>query len=155
MDAKHMLGLGALAVALLLIAWAFVQLFPARGQAAIATFEECVASGNPVMESYPRQCMTPDGRTFVEVVVGGPKMTQARCVVAGCSNQLCIEESEMRGGGGVSTCEYRAEYACYQGATCTRQPNGHCGWTQTSELRQCLQSPPQEAGADEMELQMI
>lgn len=30
------------------------------------TFEECVASGNPVMESYPRQCNTKDGGHFVE-----------------------------------------------------------------------------------------
>lgn len=32
---------------------------------AITNFEECVAAGNPVMESYPRQC-TFDGQTFVE-----------------------------------------------------------------------------------------
>jgi hypothetical protein len=32
----------------------------------INSFEECVAQGNPVMESYPRQCRTPDGKTFVE-----------------------------------------------------------------------------------------
>lgn len=30
------------------------------------TFEECVAAGNPVMESYPRQCNTKDGKHFVE-----------------------------------------------------------------------------------------
>lgn len=29
-------------------------------------FEECIAQGNPVMESYPRQCRTPDGKLFVE-----------------------------------------------------------------------------------------
>lgn len=28
----------------------------AKPQAAITTFEECVAAGNPVMESYPEQC---------------------------------------------------------------------------------------------------
>lgn len=32
----------------------------------INSFEECAAAGYPVMESYPRQCRTPDGRTFVE-----------------------------------------------------------------------------------------
>lgn len=32
----------------------------------IASFEECVAAGNPVMESYPRQCSA-NGQTFVEV----------------------------------------------------------------------------------------
>ncbi|MFZ3073899.1 MAG: Gmad2 immunoglobulin-like domain-containing protein [Minisyncoccales bacterium] len=34
--------------------------------AAIASFEECVAAGNMIMESYPRQCGTPDGKHFAE-----------------------------------------------------------------------------------------
>jgi hypothetical protein len=33
---------------------------------AITTFESCVAAGHPVLESQPRQCRTPDGRSFVE-----------------------------------------------------------------------------------------
>lgn len=32
----------------------------------INNFEECVAAGNPVMESHPRQCSTKDGQHFVE-----------------------------------------------------------------------------------------
>lgn len=32
----------------------------------ITNFDECVAAGNPVMESYPRQCSTEDGESFVE-----------------------------------------------------------------------------------------
>lgn len=32
----------------------------------INNFEECVAIGNPVMESYPRQCRTEGGETFTE-----------------------------------------------------------------------------------------
>ena len=31
-------------------------------------FEECVAEGNPVMESHPRQCRTVDGKHFVESI---------------------------------------------------------------------------------------
>ena len=31
----------------------------------ITSFEKCVSSGNPVMESYPRQCAV-NGKTFVE-----------------------------------------------------------------------------------------
>ena len=31
----------------------------------INSFEECVAAGNPVMESYPEQCRTEDGLHFV------------------------------------------------------------------------------------------
>ncbi len=34
----------------------------------IKSFDECVAAGNPVMESYPRQCMTDDGAHFVEEI---------------------------------------------------------------------------------------
>jgi glyoxylase-like metal-dependent hydrolase (beta-lactamase superfamily II) len=33
----------------------------------ITNFKECAAAGNPVMESYPRQC-TADGQTFVEEI---------------------------------------------------------------------------------------
>ena len=32
----------------------------------INNFEECVAAGNPIMESHPRQCSTQDGKRFVE-----------------------------------------------------------------------------------------
>jgi hypothetical protein len=32
----------------------------------ITNFEECVRAGNPVGESYPRQCWTKDGKHFVE-----------------------------------------------------------------------------------------
>lgn len=32
----------------------------------IRSFEDCVAAGNPVMESSPRQCRTADGRTYAE-----------------------------------------------------------------------------------------
>ncbi len=60
------------------------------------------------------------------------------CVIGGCSGQLCIEE----GDDGVSTCEFREEYACYGSASCERQADGQCGWTQTDELTSCLQNPP-------------
>jgi len=32
----------------------------------INSFEECVKAGYPVLESYPRQCQTPDGKSFTE-----------------------------------------------------------------------------------------
>ena len=35
---------------------------------AIDSFITCVDAGYPVMESYPRQCRTPDGQTFVEEI---------------------------------------------------------------------------------------
>ncbi len=33
----------------------------------ISNFEECIAAGNPAMESHPRQCIA-NGKTFVEVL---------------------------------------------------------------------------------------
>jgi hypothetical protein len=30
----------------------------------ISSYADCVAAGNPILESYPSQCKTPDGRTF-------------------------------------------------------------------------------------------
>lgn len=33
-----------------------------------ANFEECVKAGYFVLESYPRQCKTPDGKTFIEYI---------------------------------------------------------------------------------------
>lgn len=31
----------------------------------IQSYQDCVQAGYPVMESYPSQCRTPDGRLFV------------------------------------------------------------------------------------------
>jgi len=33
---------------------------------ALNSFDECIGAGYPILESYPRQCKTPDGKTFVE-----------------------------------------------------------------------------------------
>lgn len=68
----------------------------------------------------------------------------AGCKIGGCSGQLCLNESDEDV---LTTCEYRAEYACYKNAKCERQDNGMCGWTPTEELVSCLsaafQSEPQ------------
>ncbi len=67
------------------------------------------------------------------------------CQPTGCSGQVCADRSV------ITTCEWREEYACYDSATCERQPNGQCGWTQTAELAFCLQGgnpgAPDEGGA--------
>ena len=56
------------------------------------------------------------------------------CVKGGCSGTVCSEPDKQV----MTTCEYRAEYACYASATCERQADGACGWTQTPELEACL-----------------
>src|SRR3990167_549270 len=37
-----------------------------RPKLEVVDFHTCLEAGNPVMESYPRQCKTPDGRNFTE-----------------------------------------------------------------------------------------
>ncbi|MDP7079786.1 MAG: Kazal-type serine protease inhibitor domain-containing protein [Candidatus Undinarchaeales archaeon] len=41
---------------------------PGECQEEIDSFEECIAAGNPAMESYPRQCRSAGGRTFTEEI---------------------------------------------------------------------------------------
>ena len=45
----------------------------------INSFEDCVAAGYPVMESYPRQCRTSYNKTFVEDVC----IEDSDCIVFG------------------------------------------------------------------------
>lgn len=60
----------------------------------------------------------------------------AACAVGGCSGQLCGEASAEPM---VSTCEWRASYACYgKHSTCERQADGACGWSPTPALQACL-----------------
>jgi len=57
-----------IAVALLIVLIALLVVFiqtPPSGPE-INSFEECVAAGYPVMESYPPQCAVPGDRTFTE-----------------------------------------------------------------------------------------
>ncbi len=58
-------------VVVLIVAIIFMVIFYYREKSsmlAISNFTECVQNGHPVMESYPRQCSTPDGRNFTEEI---------------------------------------------------------------------------------------
>jgi hypothetical protein len=46
-------------------------------QPEIDSFEDCAAAGYPIMESYPEQCRTPDGRTFVRDISGDSNSSQS------------------------------------------------------------------------------
>lgn len=35
--------------------------------AAITSFEDCARAGYPILETYPEQCKTPDGKTFTNI----------------------------------------------------------------------------------------
>jgi hypothetical protein len=73
------------------------------------------------------------GRTATAVYRRLKNAATGACFVGGCSGQICSDQE-----GVISTCEFRPEYACYDTATCERQSDGNCGWTQTTELQACL-----------------
>ncbi len=41
----------------------------------ISDFENCAKAGYPILESYPRQCKTPDGKTFIEEIENAVEKT--------------------------------------------------------------------------------
>ncbi len=135
MNQNQIIGLIVLLILIFIVGF-FILTSNKKESIAVTNFEECVAAGYAVLESYPRQCNTPEGRNFVEKVdspVTSKPTTSGGCYVGGCSQQICSDSPDA-----VSTCEYRTEYACYGSATCERQGDGKCGWTQTSALRACL-----------------
>jgi hypothetical protein len=76
--------------------------------------------------------------TLPPKIITDPAPSLPACYVGGCSGQLCTDDP-----GAASTCEYREEYLCYKTATCERQQNGQCGWTQSSTLNACLMKAQQ------------
>lgn len=57
------------------------------------------------------------------------------CIAWGCSGHLCGALSEVSNL--VTTCEYRAEYACTQFSQCGCFA-GTCMWEQTTEYTECI-----------------
>ena len=107
----------------------------------VDNFEIKLLSAEPVPKAS--STITPSDYEFIFKVekVKSPatgSVDTERCYVGGCSSQICSDQEGL-----ISTCEYREEYACYRTAKCERQTNGHCGWTETSELKMCLANPPQ------------
>ncbi len=64
-----------------------------------------------------------------------PSGTKDQCFVGGCSGQICSDQKDV-----ISNCMWTESYACYATAKCERQQNGQCGWTETSELKMCLEN---------------
>lgn len=64
----------------------------------VTNFEECIAAGNPAMESYPRQCRHQD-QTFVEDISedikgkiaadSGPILTEEEAILIAGNNNEC------------------------------------------------------------------
>lgn len=90
--------LGLIAIIILLTAAAGATIFykTKNPKPAITNFEECAAAGNPIMESYPRQCRV-NGQTFVEIIEQPAPMTEteARAI----AEVTCIKGGEALGSG--------------------------------------------------------
>ena len=110
------------------------------GESTIDSFDECVAAGYPVMESYPRQCRVPGGPTFTEVIAG--QMTEALCTAARghwneCSSRCQLDNAGKPGVVCIALCEALCEcggiagFGCPPGFTCRMPPGladalGYC-----------------------------
>ena len=55
------------------------------------------------------------------------------CVITGCSGEVCAEEPH-----NLDCAIVIPPDSCYLNATCERQVNGECDWTQTEELKSCI-----------------
>ncbi|MBW3014599.1 hypothetical protein KY335_05160 [Candidatus Woesearchaeota archaeon] len=64
-----------------------------KEQFTIDSFEDCIAAGNPAMESYPRQCMTKDGVSYTEEVFqrAKPKYNLAQALVIAADSD-CVAD---------------------------------------------------------------
>ena len=100
-----------------------------------ALASEMVASPAGILIAGDRYTFKQNGQSAKgrTVTAAYRRLVDQTCFVGGCSGTLCSDHE-----GAVSTCEYKEEYACYQSATCERQADGQCGWTQTEELKKCL-----------------
>ncbi len=69
----------------------------------------------------------------------GKPVQKNGCVVGGCFGQVCAEKNSSSLVSDKCNLALPApSVACYKNATCERQSNNQCGWTQTSELKSCL-----------------
>src|SRR3989338_1426812 len=67
MNERRKKAVKQIAFGVILLAMAGVSyFFGGKSTPAISTFSECADAGNPIMESYPRQCNAKDGQTFKE-----------------------------------------------------------------------------------------
>jgi len=71
---------------------------------------------------------------ILAVILNVSLVLSSDCFRTGCSGEVCSDLDL------ASICIYRPQFECYRAATCERQANGRCGWTQTEELQRCLEN---------------
>ena len=55
----------------------------------INSFEDCATAGNPILETYPRQCKTPDGKSFTEIT----QPTSSPTITPSATSQSSTDET--------------------------------------------------------------
>lgn len=66
-----------------------------------------------------------------------PSKIPGVCVITGCSGELCLSQTDAARKG-VTTCQFKDSYACYDYAICEMQDDGVCGWTETPLYKSCM-----------------
>ena len=67
-----------------------------------------------------------------------PNEAKVTCATAGCSGTLCLDKESAADI--FTTCEFKPEYVCYRQVSCEVQDSGHCGWSDTEKLSECLET---------------
>ena len=78
------------------INWQYIN-YKNKKLSAVSNFESCVVKGNAVLESYPRQCRTPDGKTFVEDIGNELEKTNLIRVQTPRPNDKVLSPLEIKG----------------------------------------------------------
>lgn len=86
----------------------------------VNSFEECAEAGYPIMESYPEQCRTPDGRNFTKQIPEQPRPPVASPVVPpnngnddGANQVVCtMDAMQCPDGSYVGRTGPRCEFVC-------------------------------------------
>ncbi len=89
-----------------------------RGLTRVTSFQECVDAGNPVMESYPRQCRSEDGVMFIEDIGNVVEKQDLIWVTNIQPNQVISSPLEIRGearGGWFFEASFPVELLDYEG----------------------------------------
>ena len=86
-----------IAVIVLVIILAFMWLWFSKEKAVVVNnFQECVAVGNPVMESYPRQCIH-DGVNYVEELP--PNISLEEAIQIALNSEECLLVGDLQNEG--------------------------------------------------------